>query len=240
MSGVLDPGKGTQAGNALVGRVMERASIHALLAAALGAEGGALVLAGPPGIGKSTLLRYAIDSAPGFRILRIAGVESEMALGYAGVHQLVLPILDGLRQLPEPQREAMDAVLGRTQHGPIDPFLVGLAVLSVVADAATAQPVFVIIDDAQWLDDESAVALLFVGRRLRAEHVAMVVALRDTPDTSVRFEHLRRVDLVGLGDSEALELLAGSTRALVDPTVASRSWPQPGAIHWPSSSCRPG
>ncbi len=222
MSGVLDPGKGTQAGNALVGRVMERASIHALLAAALGAEGGALVLAGPPGIGKSTLLRYAIDSAPGFRILRIAGVESEMALGYAGVHQLVLPILDGLRQLPEPQREAMDAVLGRTQHGPIDPFLVGLAVLSVVADAATAQPVFVIIDDAQWLDDESAVALSFVGRRLRAERVAMVVALRDTPDTSVRFEHLRRVDLVGLGDSEALELLAGSARALVDPTVASR------------------
>ena len=222
MSGVLDPGKGTQAGNALVGRVMERASIHALLAAALGAEGGALVLAGPPGIGKSTLLQYAIDSAPGFRILRIAGVESEMALGYAGVHQLVLPILDGLRQLPEPQREAMDAVLGRTQHGPIDPFLVGLAVLSVVADAATAQPVFVIIDDAQWLDDESAVALSFVGRRLRAERVAMVVAWRDTPDTSVRFEHLRRVDLVGLGDSEALELLAGSARAPVDPTVASR------------------
>ena len=222
MSGVLDPGKGTQAGNALVGRVMERASIHALLAAALGAEGGALVLAGPPGIGKSTLLQYAIDSAPGFRFLRIAGVESEMALGYAGVHQLVLPILDGLRQLPEPQREAMDAVLGRTQHGPIDPFLVGLAVLSVVADAATAQPVFVIIDDAQWLDDESAVALSFVGRRLRAERVAMVVAWRDTPDTSVRFEHLRRVDLVGLGDSEALELLAGSARAPVDPTVASR------------------
>ena len=222
MSGVIDPGKGTPAGNALVGRVMERATIHGLLAAAWRAEGGALVLAGPPGIGKSTLVQYAIDSAPGFRILRIAGVESEMALGYAGVHQLVLPILDGLRRLPEPQREAMDAVLGRTQHGAIDPFLVGLAVLSLVADAAAAQPVFVVIDDAQWLDDESAVALSFVGRRLRAERLAMVVACRDTPDTSVRFEHLRRLDLVGLGDSEALELLAGSARAPVDPTVAAR------------------
>ena len=222
MSDVLDPGKGTQADNSLVGRVIERATIHGLLAAAWRAEGGALVLAGPPGIGKSTLVQYAIDSAPGFQILRIAGVESEMALGYAGVHQLVLPILDGLRRLPEPQREAMDAVLGRTTHGPIDPFLVGLAVLSLVADAAAAQPVLVVIDDAQWLDDESAVALSFVGRRLRAERVAMVVALRDTPDTSGRFEHLRRLDLAGLGDSEALELLAGSARAPVDPTVASR------------------
>ena len=222
MSGVHDPGSGTQAGNGVIGRGMERATIHGLLAAAWRGEGGALVFAGPPGIGKSTLVQCAIDSAPGFRILRIAGVESEMALGYAGVHQLVLPILDGLRRLPEPQHEAMDAALGRTQHGPIDPFLVGLAVLSLVADAAAAQPVFLVIDDAQWLDDESAVALSFVGRRLRAERLAMVITLRDTPDTYGRFEHLHRLDLVGLGDSEAHELLAGSARAPVDPTVATR------------------
>ena len=132
-----------------------------------------------------------------------------MALGYAGVHQLVLPILDGLRRLPEPQR-------GRStpysedparRHRPVP---VGLAVLSLVADAATAQPVFVVIDDAQWLDDESAMALSFVGRRLRAERLAMVVAFRDTPDAPARFEHFRRLDLVGLGDSAALELLARS------------------------------
>jgi DNA-binding NarL/FixJ family response regulator len=116
----------------------------------------------------------------------------------------------------------MDAVLGRTQHGPIDPFLVGLAVLSLMAEAATAQPVLVVIDDAQWLDDESAVALSFVGRRLRAERLAMVVAVRDAPGTGVRFEHLSRLDLVGLGDSEALDVLARSARAPVDPTVASR------------------
>jgi hypothetical protein len=144
-----------------------------------------------------------------------------MALGYAGVHQLVLPILDGLRRLPEPQHEALDAVLGRSHRDPVDPFLVGLAVLSLVADAAGAQPVLVVIDDAQWLDDESALALSFVGRRLWAERVAMVVALRDTPDTSGRFEHLRRLDLVGLGDPEALQLLAESARAPVDPTVAT-------------------
>jgi DNA-binding CsgD family transcriptional regulator len=221
VSGVLDPGKGTQAGNAVVGRATERAITDGLLAAARLAESGALVVAGPPGIGKSMLVQYAIDSAPGFRILRIAGVESEMALGYAGVHQLVLPILDGLPRLPEPQRRALDAVLGRTQRDPIDPFLVGLAVLSLVADAATVQPVLVVIDDAQWLDRESAVALSFVGRRLRAERVAMVVAMRDTPDASVRFEHLRQLDLVGLGDSDALKLLASSARAPVDPTVAN-------------------
>ena len=222
MSDVLDPGNGTQAGDGLIGRGMERATIHGLLAAARRGEGGALVLAGPPGIGKSTLVQHAIDAAPAFRILRVAGVESEMAFGYAGVHQLGLPIVDGLRRLPEPQREAMDAVLGRSTHGPVDPFLVGLAVLSLVADAAAAQPVLVVIDDAQWLDDESAVALSFVGRRLRAERLAMVIALRDTPGTSARFEHLHRLDLVGLGDSEARELLAGSARAPVDPTVASR------------------
>ena len=190
MVGVLDAGKEALPGIAVVGRATERATIDDLLAAASRAESGALVLAGPPGIGKSTMVQYAIDAAPGFRVLRISGVESEMALGYAGVHQLVLPILDGLPRLPVPQRVALEAVLGRTQHGAIDPFLVGLAVLSLVADAAMVQPVFVVIDDAQWLDDESAVALSFVGRRLRAERVAMIVVLRDTPSTSDRLRTL--------------------------------------------------
>ena len=126
--------------------------------------------------------QYAIDAASEFRVLRVAGVESEMAFGYAGVHQLVLPILDRLDELPEPQRAALDAVLGRVQHDALDPFLVGLAVLSLVAEAARDQPVLVVIDDAQWLDDESAMALSFVGRRLHAERVAMLVAMRDTPE----------------------------------------------------------
>ena len=98
--------QGTQSGDAVVGRATERRSSTAF--------------SRPPGVGKSTLVQYAIDSAPGFSVVRIAGVESEMALGYAGVHQLVLPILDGLRRLAEPQREALDAVLGRTQHDAMD------------------------------------------------------------------------------------------------------------------------
>ena len=99
-------------------------------------QGGSLLLAGPPGIGKSALVHYAIDVASEFRRVHVAGVESEMAFGYAGVHQVVLPIVDHATELPEPQRVALDAALGRVQHGSLDPFLVGLAVLSLVADAA--------------------------------------------------------------------------------------------------------
>ena len=137
----------------------------------------------PAGIGKSALVQYAIDSASGFRVLRVAGVESEMAFGYAGVHQLVLPLLDVRRRPPRtPTSRARRALLGTVQHDALDPFLVGLAVLSLVAEAAHAQPVLVVVDDAQWLDDESATALSFVGRRLRAERVAMLVAVRETPE----------------------------------------------------------
>ena len=175
---------GTSGGSPLVGRAAERAAVDAILADAKRGQGGSLVLTGPPGIGKSALVHYAIDVASEFRVVRIAGVESEMAFGYAGVHQVVLPILDHLGELPAPQRVALDAALGRVQHDALDPFLVGLAVLSLVAEAARAQPLLVVIDEAQWLDDESAVALSFVGRRLRAERVAMLVAMRETSDTS--------------------------------------------------------
>ena len=192
---------GRRRGGALVGRAAERETIDTLLAAAEDAQSGALVLAGPPGIGKSALVQYAIDSACGFRVLRVTGVESEMAFGYAGVHQLVLPILESARHLPEPQRAALDAVLGTVQHDALDPFLAGLAVLSLVAEAARDQSVLIVVDDAQWLDDESAMALSFVGRRLRAERVAMLVAVREMPEPAVRFEGLRRLDLGGTAPS---------------------------------------
>ena len=218
----VDPEPGAHRGNSLVGRATERATVDALLADAKRGQGGSLVLTGPAGIGKSALVHYAIDVASEFRVVRIAGVESEMAFGYAGVHQVVLPILDHLGELPAPQRVALDAALGRVQHDALDPFLVGLAVLSLVAEAARAQPLFVVIDDAQWLDDESAVALSFVGRRLRAERVAMLVAMRETSDTRARFDGLRRLDLVGLAAPEALELLTAAAAGPVDGSVASR------------------
>ncbi len=145
-----------------------------------------------------------------------------MAFGYAGVHQVVLPILDHVGELPAPQRAALDAALGRVQHDALDPFLVGLAVLSLVAEAARAQPLLVVIDDAQWLDDESAMALSFVGRRLGAERVAMLVAMRETSDARARFDGLRRLDLVGLPAPEALELLTAPQLRPVEGSVASR------------------
>jgi DNA-binding NarL/FixJ family response regulator len=214
---------GSADGSIFVGRAEERATIDALLGDAKRGESGALLFAGPPGIGKSALVRYAIDVASGFRLVRIAGVESEMAFGYAGVHQLVLPLFDCVGELAEPQRVALDAILeGRVQHDALDPFLVGLAVLSLVADAARAQPVLVVIDDVQWLDDESAMALSFVGRRLRAERAAFLVTMRGPPDVRGRFEGLRRIDLGGLSASEALDVLTAASGGPVEESVASR------------------
>jgi hypothetical protein len=154
-----------RSGMPLVGRAAECQTIAAILANAGEGESGVLVLAGPPGIGKSSLVQFAIESADGFRVLRVTGVESEMAFGYAGVHQLVLPIRDAVADLPEPQRAALDAALGAEGHGHLDPFLAGLGILNLVAEAADDHPVLIIVDDAQWLDDESATALSFVGRR---------------------------------------------------------------------------
>ena len=109
---------------------------------------GAVVVAGPPGIGKSALLDYAVNQATQFRILRVAGVESETAFGYAGVHQLVGPVLDHSGALVDPQRDALDAALGRVEHTPFDPFIVVLAVLSLLGEAARVQPVLAVVDDA--------------------------------------------------------------------------------------------
>ena len=237
MSGVLDRGKGTQSSDAVVGAPRNGRPSTAFSRPPGVPRGGALVLAGPPGIGKSTLVQYAIDAAPGFRVLqhRRGGVGD--GFGIRRRPSAGAPILDGLRRLPEPQREALDAVFGRTQHGPIDPFLVGLAVLSLVADAAGAQPVLVVIDDAQWLDDESALALSFVGRRLWAERLAMVVALRDTPNTSGSLRTSPPARPCRARRPEALDCWRVSVRPLTRPSPPT-SW-LPRATPWPSSSCLP-
>ncbi|HSB87114.1 MAG TPA: ATP-binding protein, partial [Ilumatobacteraceae bacterium] len=163
MSRGTDPAELPDVAIEIVGRDDERARIDALLdGAAMGAS-GTIVVDGPPGIGKTALLEYAVHRAVQFRILRVAGVESEMAFGYAGVHQLVGPILDHIGALADPQRDALDAALGRVEHPEFDPFIVALAVLSLLAEAALAQPVLIVVDDAQWLDDESARAIAFVA-----------------------------------------------------------------------------
>jgi hypothetical protein len=163
----------------LLGRLSERAALGRLLAAARGGRGAVLVVRGEAGVGKTALLDDAVAAAAGMRIARVAGVESEAELAYAALQQLCAPVLGGLDRLPDPQRGALGVVFGLRAGEAPDRFLVGLAVLGLLAEAAQKQPLLCVIDDAQWLDQASAQALGVVARRLLAEPVAVVVAARE-------------------------------------------------------------
>ena len=141
-----------------------------------------LVLRGEAGVGKTALLEYLLERASGCRVARAAGVESEMELPFAGLHQLCAPMLDRLERLPGPQRDALGTAFGLREGDAPDRFLVGLAVLSLLSDVAEERPLVCVVDDAQWLDRASAQALAFVARRLVAESVAMVFAVRESGD----------------------------------------------------------
>ena len=143
----------------LVGRGTEGARLDRLLADARAGRSAVLVLRGEPGIGKTALLSYAAESAQGFQIARAAGVESEMELPFASLHQLCGPMLGGLGRLPSPQRDALGTAFGLSPGAQPDRFLVGLAVLSLLSDTAEERPLLCLIDDAQWLDQSSAQAL---------------------------------------------------------------------------------
>ena len=207
----------------LVGRKEERAAIDRLLDAARGGASGVLVLRGPAGIGTTSLLDEAVADAGDFASSRVSGVESEIALGFAAVHHLLLPFLDRVTDLPEPQRHALESVFGLADHGETDPLLVFLAVLTLLDSAASEQPLLLVVDDAQWLDDESARVLAFVARRLHADRIVMLFALRD-PDARAQntFDVLPQLEVLGLTEAESrlmLEQLAGGP---LDPDVAAR------------------
>jgi predicted ATPase len=136
------------------------------------------VLRGEAGVGKTALLAYVAEQASECRIARVAGVESEMELAFAGLHQLCVPMLDGLEALPGPQRDALRIAFGMQEGAAPDRFIVALAILSLLAGAAEAQPLVCLVDDVQWLDRASAQTLAFVARRLLAERIAIVFALR--------------------------------------------------------------
>src|SRR5215468_9176304 len=155
----------------LLDRLTERSALDGLLDAARTGHSGVLVLRGEPGVGKTALLDDAIGSAAGLRVARVAGVESEMELAFAGLHQMCAPMLDGLERLPGPQRDALRVAFGMQDGAAPDRFLVALAVLSLLAEAEEAEPLVCLIDDAQWLDGASAQALAFVARRLLAERI---------------------------------------------------------------------
>jgi hypothetical protein len=181
--------------------------------------GRALVLRGEPGIGKTALLEYAIESASGFRIARAAGVESEMELAFAALHQLCAPALDRLERLPGPQRDALGVAFGLRAGEAPDRFLVGLAVLSLLSEVAGERPLLCVVDDAQWLDRASAQALAFAARRLLAEPVALIFAARE-PGEELTGLPERLVQ--GLEDTDARALLGSFLRVPLDEQVCAR------------------
>ena len=202
----------------LAGRDAERAAIAALLDAARTGSGGALVVRGVAGSGKSTLLTDALGAAPDMTVLRTSGVESESPLAFAALQRLLWPLRGRLEVLPTPQRVALGAAMGEVE-GEGDRFLAFLGTLSLLADAAEESPVLAVVDDAHWLDDASAAALLFVARRLQAERVALLFAARDGEAHGFDAPDLPAVVLGGVAGDAADALLATRTGGEVDPAV---------------------
>jgi DNA-binding CsgD family transcriptional regulator/tetratricopeptide (TPR) repeat protein len=177
-----------------------------------------LVVRGEAGVGKTALLDYTCDLASGFRTVQVAGVQSDMELAFAGLQQLCAPLMDHVDELPEPQRDALNVAFGRGVGPPPDRFLVGLAVLSLMA-AADDRPLLCVVDDAQWLDQVSLQTLGFVARRLLAESIAMVFAVRDHPEV---LAGLPALEIRGLSDAEARDLLESVMFGGIDPRVRDR------------------
>src|SRR3984885_10940483 len=204
---------------ALHDRLSEREALGGLLAAVRGGQSRVLVVSGEPGVGKTALLKSAIGSASGFRVMRAVGVESEMELAFAALQQLCGPMLDRLEGLPAPQQDALGVALGLRAGDAPDRFLVGLAALSLLSEVAQERPLVCVVDDAQWLDRASAQALVFVARRLLAESVALVLVTREPGD---ELEGLPTLVVEGLRDRDARALLASAVRVPLDERVRER------------------
>jgi DNA-binding CsgD family transcriptional regulator len=200
----------------LLGRRSDCEVVDGLLDGARARRSGVLVVRGEPGVGKTALLEYAVDSASDLRVVRGVGVESEMELAFAALHQLCGPLLDRMDRLPGPQRAALETTFGVKAGLAPDRFLVGLAVLSLLSDVAEERPLLCVVDDAQWLDRASAQTLAFVARRLLAESVVIVFAAREPGE---ELQGLPELALRGLRDEEARELLASMIRWPLDEQV---------------------
>ena len=203
----------------LCGRSAECGVLDGLLEGVRGGRSGVLVVWGEAGVGKTALLDYAVESAPDLRSVRAAGVESEMELAFAGLHQLCGPMLDRLGHLPGPQRDALRIAFGLEAGPAPDRFLVGLAVLSLLSDAAGDRPLVCVVDDAQWLDRASVQALAFAARRLLAEAVLVIFAASE-PDADLN--GLPELLVAGLRHADARELLHSVVRCPLDERVADR------------------
>lgn len=208
------------AGERLHGRAAECETLRGLISTVRSGSHQVVVLRGEAGIGKTALLEYAAELASGFRCIQVAGVQSDMELAFAGLQQLCAPLMDRFDELPPPQREALNVAFGRGVGPTPDRFLVGLAVLSLMAAASNEQPLLCIVDDAQWLDQVSVQTLAFVARRLLAEPVAMVFAARERGAEALA--GLPELAIGGLSDAEARELLTSVVPGRIDERVRDR------------------
>jgi DNA-binding CsgD family transcriptional regulator len=200
----------------LLGRRRERAVLERLLDTVRDGHGAVLVVHGDPGVGKTALLEYAVEAGEDFRVVRGAGVEGEMELDYAALQQLCSPLLELSERLPDPQRDALGVAFGLSSGQAPSPFLVGLAALGLLSEAAEQQPLLCVVDDAQWLDGASARALAFAARRLLAERIALTFATRELGSGLARFQQLR---VEPLGRRDARALLESVLAARLDESV---------------------
>ncbi|MCW2963626.1 MAG: ATP-dependent transcriptional regulator, MalT-like, LuxR family [Actinomycetia bacterium] len=200
----------------LTGRRSECGVLDRLIDAVRAGESRALVVRGEPGVGKTALLEYVVDQAASCRVARAVGVQSELELAFAGLHQLLAPMLDHLDRLPVPQRDALRTVFGLSDGPAPDRFFIGLAVLNLLSDAAEEQPLICVVDDAHWLDRESMQVLAFVARRLEAESVGFVFAARERNGDVAGLPEL----FIGaLSEVDALALLDAVLTAPLDARV---------------------
>src|SRR5215470_6739406 len=202
----------------LTDRVSECGALDRLIETVRAGESRALVVRGDPGVGKTVLLEYLARraSGSGCRVARVVGVQSEMELAFAGLHQLCTPMLDRLGRIPAPQHDALRTAFGVAAGPPPDRFFVGLAVLSLLSEVAGKRPLICVVDDEQWLDRASLQALGFVARRLAVDPVGLVFAARDP---GAELAGLPELEVTGLGDSDARALLESALAGPLDARV---------------------
>jgi DNA-binding CsgD family transcriptional regulator len=212
----MAPSRGRDRGLRLINRDAERAALDRFVAGVRAGEGQSLVVRGDPGVGKTALLDYLTGQSGGCRIVRAAGVQSEMELAFAGLHQLCAPLLAHAEALPGPQQKALQTVFGLSEGPPPDRFMVGLAVLSLLSEVAGEQPLICVIDDEQWLDRASAQALAFAARRLAADPVGVVFAAREP---GPELAGLPGLGVEGLRERDARALLDSALTGPLDVRV---------------------
>src|SRR5215831_1862944 len=200
----------------LTDRLSERDALGRLVDAVRAGESRALVVRGDPGVGKSVLLDHLAGQAQGCRVARALGVQSEMELAFAGLHQLCAPLLSGAESIPVPQHDALRTAFGMAAGPPPDRFLVGLAVLSLLSEVARERPLVCVIDDEQWLDQASVQALGFAARRLGADPVGVVFAARNP---GAELAALPELEVTGLGEEDARALLASALAGPLDARI---------------------